>query len=325
VTTDRHAPIETAHAPGALPKRVRRSWFRLRRLTPAAVWLIVHRTAHDFVSDHCTQMAAAIAYGVLFAIIPVAALAVATFGMLLRLPSIRELVVDRILENVPLQAGLVIDGVRAVSTASEPLTLIGAFGLLWTTVGMIGVVRDALNVAWGVRNRRHPLRQKLFDVGSMLALGFLLAVSILGTVALHNAQQALALVLGPNSIHLDAFWQAVGLGFPGLVTFVSFLFLYRYVPNVKHGFADVWPGALVASGLFELAKHAFAWYVSSFDRVAVVYGALGAVMLFLVWIYVSALILLLGAEMASVYEKALRGRTATTRPYPDLILQPRVP
>jgi membrane protein len=319
----RHTSIETAHAPGAAPKRVRRSWFRLRRLTPAAIWLIIHRTARDFASDRCTQMAAAIAYGVLFAIIPVAALAVATFGLLLRLPEIRQMVVDRILENVPLQAGLVIDGVRAVSTATQPLTLIGAIGLVGTTVGMIGVVRDALNVAWGVRNRRNPLRQKLFDVAAMLALGFLLGVSVLGTIALHTAQQTL--VVGRHSIHLGPLWQAVALAFPGLVTFVAFLFLYRYVPNVRHGFADVWPGALVAAGLFELAKHGFTWYVASFDRVTVVYGALGAVMLFLVWIYVSALILLLGAEIASVYEKALRGRTATTRPYPDLILQPRVP
>lgn len=319
----RHAGTETAHAPGAAAKRVRRSWFRFRRPTLSAIGLIARRTVREFVSDRCTQMAAAIAYGVLFAIIPMAALAVATFGLLLELPGIRELVIERILENVPLRAGLVVDGIRAVSTATQPLTILGVIGLVWIAVGMVGVVRDALNVAWGVRNRRHPIRQKWFDLVSMLGLGFLMGVSILGTVALHAAQQASLRALGTTAIRIDLFWEATGLVFPGIISFIAFLFVYRYLPNVKHGFGDVWPGALIASVLFETAKHGFAWYVSSVGRVTLIDGALGAVLLFLVWVYVSALILLLGAEMASVYEKALRGRTATMRPHPDLILQPR--
>lgn len=316
---------EIEHAPGAPPKRTRRSWFKLRGFSPRVVWLITRRTTRDFMTDRCTQMAAAIAYSVLFAIIPVVALAVAAFGLFLRIPEIRQVVVERILENLPVRAGLVVDAIRGVSTASQPLTIVGVVGLVWAALGMFGAVRDALNVAWGVRKGRNPFRQKLFDLASFVVLGLLFVGSILGTMALHALQDASARALGSHSGQIQFLWVTTGWAFPALVTFVAFLFLYRYVPNVRHGMGDVWPGALAATLLFEAAKHAFTWYVASFNRFELVYGALGAVMLFLLWVYVSAVILLIGAEMASVYEKALRGRTTASRPHPDLVLRPSPP
>jgi membrane protein len=120
------------------------------------------------------------------------------------------------------------------------------------------------------------------------------------------------LILGHHSRHLEMVWDAVGWAFPAGVTFVAFSLLYRYIPDVKHGLHDVWPGAVVAALLFEAAKHGFTVYVANFSRYELVYGALGAVMLFLLWIYLSAMILLLGAELASVWEREVphRGREA---------------
>ena len=96
--------------------------------------------------------------------------------------------------------------------------------------------------------------------------------------------------------------------FPASVTIIAFLFLYRYVPSVSHGFRDVWPGAVIAGVLFEGAKHAFTYYVANWNRYEMLYGALGAVMLFLLWIYLSAMILLIGAELASAYEELVYRR-----------------
>ena len=315
---------EIAHAPGAPPKVVRRSWLRLRGFRLRLVWIITRRTIREFIADRCTQMAAALAYYVLFSIIPMVALAVAAFGLVLRVPQIRQSVVDNILQNVPVQRGLVVDGIRAVSSASEPLTILGALMLVWTTMNMFGSVRDSLNVAWGVRKQRPLFRQKLVDLGSVIGLVLLLGASILGTTALHTLRNVSTMALGRPAPGLELIWDMFAWAFPAAITFVAFLFLYRFVPNVRHGFSDVWPGALLAALLFEMTKHAFTFYVASVSRFEVVYGALGAVMLFLTWVYVSAIILLLGAEMAAVYERAVRGRTTAPRPLPDLILQPSI-
>jgi len=273
---------------------------------------VMRRTAREFASDRCPQMAAAIAYHVLFSVIPVVALLVAVFGFVIRVPQIQQRVLEGILANVPLKAGLVIDSLRAVSGASAPLTVLGVIGLLWPAVGLFGTIRDALNVAWGIRRGRGIVRQHLLDLGSVFGLVLLLAISLGGTVALHAMRNVSVMVVGGYSPRFEFLWDIAALAFPAAVTFVAFLFLYRYVPNVRHGFRDVWPGALMAAILFEAGKHAFTWYVANWSQVEVLYGALGTVMLFLLWIYVSAMILLVGAEFASVLEELMRRRREKT-------------
>jgi membrane protein len=296
---------------------------RRRRLDTS--WLVVRRAFREFRSDRCPMLAAAIAYSALFAVIPVVALLVASLGMILKVPEIARTVVERVLENVPLQSGLVVEAIRALSEASQPLSILGALALAWSAMNLFGTVRDALNVAWGVRGFRSLWRQKLIDLAAMLGLVLLFAGSILGTAALHGLHGASAALLGPRSRGLEPLWESAAVVFPAAITFAGFLFLYRYIPNVRHGYRDVWPGAALAAWLFELAKHGFAFYVTHFARHEALYGTLGAVMLFLLWVYVSAAILLAGAELSSVMERAVRGRATPGRPTPDIVLGPRRP
>lgn len=92
---------------------------------------------------------------------------------------------------------------------------------------------------------------------------------------------------------------------PLAFSFVIFALVYRFVPNDRISWRDVWPGALLAAFLFEVAKNAFAWYLANFANYSLVCGSLGAVIAFLFWSYLSALILLLGAELASEYSRLL--------------------
>ncbi len=269
---------------------------------------ILRRTAREFLADRCPQMAAAIAYHVLFSVIPIVALLIATFGFMIRVPQIQQRVLEGVLANVPIKAGLVIDSLRAVSNASAPLTILGIIGLLWPALGLFGTIRDSLNLAWGIRRGRSLVRQHLLDLAAVVGLGLLIAISISGTIALHSLRNASVIVTGGHSATVDLMWRAAAFAFPALISFVALLFLYRYVPNVRHGFRDVWPGALVATLLFELAKHGFTWYVANWSQVELLYGALGTVMLFLLWVYLSAMILLIGAEMSSVCEELVRRR-----------------
>lgn len=242
------------------------------------------------------MMAAAIAYQVLFAIVPLTALLVAAIGFALRAPDVRGQVVRWVLGRIPLDRNLVIDAIRAVAQSGTPLTFAGTLLLLWTAVGMFSTVRDSLNYAWGVRGGG-IVHQKLIDVASVIGLTLLLLFSVAGTTALHGVTSPGTAFLGRPSPEFDHVWDLITGGVPAFATYAAFLFAYRYLPNVRHGFRDVLPGTLLGALLFELGKHGFTLYVARFNRYEVLYGSLGAVLLFQLWIYVSALILLAGAEL----------------------------
>jgi membrane protein len=90
---------------------------------------------------------------------------------------------------------------------------------------------------------------------------------------------------------------------PGAITLVIFFLVYRFVPNRRMHWRYVWPGALVATVLFESAKGLFIWYLENFATHDLVYGSLTSVIVLLLWAYVSSLILILGAEVSYEYAR----------------------
>lgn len=276
------------------------------------------RTWHEFGEDHCTLLAAAISYYVLFSFIPLVTFLIAIFGFVMRDPQLQQNAVERVLQLMPLQAGsgdnLVLDSIRNVSRQSGTLTVIGLIGLIWASSGIFGAIRDALNIAWGAKGKRGFLMDKLLDVGAVLGLALLFGFSLAGTVVLHSLQTLSA--QQPGTLSFQSVLTVAGLLLPAVVSFVAFLMLYRYVPNVRHGIGDVWPGAALAAVLFEIVKHGFAFYVAHFNRYQALYGALGAVMLFMLWTYLSSIILLIGAEFASAFEAGRHGRPFREEPTP---------
>ena len=96
-----------------------------------------------------------------------------------------------------------------------------------------------------------------------------------------------------------------------ILTLCIFLLLYKYMPNTETEWRFVWTGAVVATVLFEIARHFFVFYIEHFTSYQIIYGSLGAIVILLVWIYYSAFIMLLGAQISSAL-KYLR-----TRPEPN--------
>lgn len=278
-------------------------------------WLeIVLRTYRKFQVDRCTVMAAAISYRVLFSIVPATAMVVTIVGWILRKPEIRKDVVDQVTRSIPIDRSLVTDALGTLSATSQPLTVAGAILLVWAGSGIFSTVRESLNTTWGV-GARSFVRQKMVDLAAILGLGVLVALSILGNATLDVVKGITAGLLRDATPGPQWIWDWSAALLPFAVTLTAFVFGYRYVPNVRHGFRDVAPGAVLGAILFEGAKWIFGFYVARFDRLAMVYGALGTVMLFLLWVYVSAVILLIGAELNFVWaeSRAPKGSRARAR------------
>ena len=280
------------------------------------LWKLATHTRRGFSEDHGAQMAAAIAYHVLFSFIPLITVLLAVFGFIMRDPQRQQHAADRVLASLPLQTGtLVYDSIHSISTQTGALTLIGLLSLLWAAKGLFGAIRATLNIAWNAKTKRGLITDTLLDLGAVLGLGILMIASFAGTMLIHSLQslsvnQSGSLVSGS----VQATFTVLGVFVPAVFSFVVFLLLYRYVPNVRHSIGDVWPGAMMATLLFELAKHGFAFYASHFNRYQAAYGALGAVMLFMLWTYLSAMIMLIGAELASEYEHMRHGNSAESEP-----------
>ena len=265
----------------------------------------------EFQDDHCALLAAAISYHVLFAFVPLVTFVIAMFGLVMRDPAARQAAADRLLQLLPFQesgSNLVLDMIRNVSAQSAPLTVIGALGLVWSSAGIFGTIRAALNIAWRVRSKRGFFADLLFDIASVLGFGLLFTASMAGTIVLQMLQSSLLRLPGlafDGPSHTAVVLS--GLLLPAVFSFVAFLLLFRFVPHVRHRLGDVWIGALVAAVLFEIGKHLFAFYVAHFNRYQALYGALGGVMLFMLWTYLSAIILLLGAELSAEHERRRNG------------------
>jgi membrane protein len=278
----------------------------------------VARSLTAFANDHCALLAAAISYHVLFAFVPLITFLVAMFGLIMRDPAARQMAADRIIQLLPLQSSednLVLQLIRDVSGQTGTLTVISLIGLAWSSIGIFGSIRSSLNIAWCVRNKRGLVTDFLFDVASLLGFGLLFATSMAGTLAVHSAESSVLRFPGFSLYGpLHSAVVAAGVLLPAVFSFIGFLLLFRFIPNVIHKLSDVWIGALVAALLFEGAKHGFAFYVAHFNRYQSLYGALGGVMLFMLWTYVSAVILLIGAEITAERERRLHGKPI---PLPD--------
>jgi membrane protein len=255
-------------------------------------------------------MAAAISYYALLSLFPLLILLVSIIGIFLRSSSLQQDLVDQVLDILPLSQGEganeVSQAVRAVAGVSIPLTVVGLAGLAWSSSAMFGAIRSSLNVAWGSASRSF-VRQKLLDFAIMAGFGVFFVLSIGTTGLLRATQEASSDLLGPLSGSSFFFWRAVSFTVPALLSLLAFAALYRYVPNTPVRMSGVWVGATTAAFLFELAKNGFSFYLANFGRYDLVYGSLGAVVTFLVGLYLSAAVLLFGAEVAAVYPKVVRG------------------
>jgi membrane protein len=105
-----------------------------------------------------------------------------------------------------------------------------------------------------------------------------------------------------NSVYL-VFTELISV----LMAFAVFLVIYKFIPHTDTDWSDIWLGALVAALLFELGRNAFVFYLNNFGNYAEIYGSLASVVVLLVWIFISALILIIGAEVASEYARMKRG------------------
>ncbi|TET54935.1 MAG: YihY/virulence factor BrkB family protein, partial [Anaerolineales bacterium] len=351
------------------------------------LWLLATRAYKGFGTDNCTQMAAAISYYTLFALVPLAMFLVSVFGLVTDSEDDRQSIADEVTGYLEVGAGepvlelsedaigkieelygraglaeiqeelanlnesgdsdekrrvadelesgntvtvagrqlgpedlsanqdnLITDTLDNVSQASVPLGIIGLVMVAYSASVLFGAIRRSLNFVWGVDAQRPLVQQKLVDLAMLLGLVLLLLASVAATAALQTLRETNSDPLFSSG---GIFWSLLPFAAPWAVTFLFYLFTFRFVPNARNRFRDVWPGAALAATAFEVLKYGYAIYVANFGHYDVVYGALGGILLFMFFIYLVAYTFLLGAELAVEYPRVLRGDYAQAEGQPE--------
>jgi len=273
--------------------------------------ILVRRTAQDFLADDCPHMAAAIAYYSLFSLFPLLLGLMAILGYALGSSNVQDELAALVAAYLPGSEELVTTNLRSVVQAREEVGAVAVVSFLWSAMAVFAAVRKALNAAWDIDRARPLLQQKLLDLAMVGAVGFLFLLSTALT-AVYQLLRAWQLPLfGLQPFAHESIRAASGVVLPTAVTFLLFLLVYKIVPNTKVAWSSAALGAGIAASLFEVAKNLFVWYAHTFGRYELIYGSLGAVIGLLMWGYVSALILLLGAELGAEHGKIL-GQEALT-------------
>jgi len=271
-----------------------------------AAWVLTKHTFRGYGRANSALYAAAIAYYVLFSIVPLAILAFSAFGIVLRDEGRREEIVDYVLDQLPLTQTEgrqdVGDILNSVQAASGAVAIIGVVVALWTASSVFSAIRRALNNVWRVDEVRPFAQGKLVDFLQIGLLSAILLASLVATGVVRAVREASAEQWGPIAGQ-SPLWEIPFVLIPAAVTFVTFTTLYHIVPATRPALRDVLPGAIVATVLFELLKNSFAIYVANFNNYDVVYGSLAGVALFLFYMYLSSTILLFGAEVAHTSER----------------------
>ncbi|MGE0601834.1 MAG: YihY/virulence factor BrkB family protein [Dehalococcoidia bacterium] len=275
--------------------------------------ILVRRSAKEFSQDHCTHLAAGISYYALFAIFPLLLFVSGITGLVLRDANLQKDLVDAILDAVPLDAVQGRSDLQdLVAGLGQPSSgVIGGAGLLltaWSASSLFGAIRRSINIAYNVDAPRPVVQQKLLDLGMVLALAPFFIGSIVLTGIATFARSALDDVPVVEIIaSQSAAWSLATIGISTLLSFAAFLTLYWIVPATRLGLGDVWPGAAVATVLFEAAKFGFSFYLRNFGNYDAVLGTLGAGVGLLLWVNLSSNIMLFGAQVASEYPKVRSG------------------
>jgi membrane protein len=192
--------------------------------------------------------------------------------------------------------------IHELSKLRLQVSVVGLVLALFGSLGIFGAITSAINHAWGVEKRPGFWKHKLIAFTMLGAAALLLALTMLLVSSVKVAQASWFASVIASVPWLDWLRGVVLSNLPTPMFMVVIGLMYYYVPNAKVRLRDVWWGALIAGILWRIAFDAFSWYVGDLSRFTVL-GQVAAVALFLVWIYLSAVIFLYGAEVSAAYAR----------------------
>jgi membrane protein len=266
---------------------------------------VLKQAATEWMDDNAPTLGAALAYYTVFSLAPLLIIAIGIASLVLGQEAAQGKILDELRGLLGEQGGAAVQEMVQNAGAKESTgvlaTIIGAITLLFGASGVFGQLQTSLNAVWGVqpkpgRGIKGLIKDRVLSFGFILVVGFLLLVSLVLTAALAAAGEWFGswMPLGAAIGHVLNFVVSLA------VITLLFAMIFKYLPDAKIAWPDVWAGALVTALLFTIGKFALGLYLGK-SSVASSYGAAGSLIVLLLWVYYSSQILFFGAEVTQVY------------------------
>ncbi|HWX31785.1 MAG TPA: YihY/virulence factor BrkB family protein [Steroidobacteraceae bacterium] len=269
----------------------------------SGVWELLKDTVVSFIDDDALSRGAAISFYTVTSIAPLLLIVIAIAGLAFGREAAQNAIIGQLSGLMGDQTAQVLQAAVASASGKSSgivATIIGVLTLMATASGVFGEMQSALNTIWKAKAEgatvTRLIRARATSLGLVAALGFLLMVSLAMSAALTAFGGQINAILPFGKLILSVFNFIVSLA---LIS-VLFAAIYKILPDRRLEWRDVIVGALATAVLFTVGKSLIGWYIGS-SAVASSYGAAGALIILLLWVYYSAEIFLLGAEFTKVY------------------------
>jgi membrane protein len=270
-----------------------------------SLWQVGKDTVAQWIEDQPFPLAAALSYYTLFSLAPLLIIVISIAGFAFGREAAQNQIVETVQGLIGQESAQAIQGM--IENASDQpktgmiSTVIGIIALILGAGGVVGQLQTSLNTIWGVEPKPGQgvwgfIRQRFISFAMVLGIGFLLLVSLVVSAVVTGLTEIVGTLFGGTDLVAHALDLIVSFA---LIT-VLFAMIYKFLPDVKIQWGDVWIGAALTSLLFTIGKFLIGLYLGS-SGVTSAYGAAGSLITVLLWVYYSALIFFLGAEFTQVY------------------------
>jgi membrane protein len=274
-------------------------------MKPKSIWNLLKTIVIKWLDDDPFQSAAALSYYTLFSLAPLLIISIAVAGFVFGHEAAHNQIVMTLQGLVGRESAEAVQAmIQSASNRPESgmlSSLIGGIVLLFGAGGVVGQLQTSLNAIWGVKAQsdsgvREFIRKRFISFAMVLAVGFLLLVSLTISALISGVAQFMGSLIGEAALIAHVLDILLSFGFITLL----FATIYKLLPDVQIQWNDVLIGAAMTSILFTIGKFLIGLYLGS-SAITSIYGAAGSIITVLLWVYYSALIFLLGAEFTQVY------------------------
>jgi membrane protein len=266
------------------------------------------RTVREFKEDNLTDWAAALTYYAVLSLFPALIALLSIVGLVADPATVTRVITETVSEIGPATAAETFSGpindITENQSAAGLALILGLAGALWTASGYVGAFMRASNAIYEIEEGRPFWKLRPLQIVVTLAMVLMLAIVVLGLVVSGPLAEALGGALGIGDTAVTIFQYGK---WPVLVAVVMVMLavLYYASPNAKlPGFKWISPGSVLAVVVWIVASIAFAFYVANFGNYQKTYGTLGGVVSFLVWMWITNLAVLFGAELNAELERS---------------------
>jgi membrane protein len=268
---------------------------------------IILTAGKSFDEQHGAEAAASISYYSLFSMFPLLLFLVSILGFFINKIGAPIEIAELITQAIPISRDLVYNNLIQILNARSLVGIIGIIGLMWAASSVFITVSRNINRAWSDASVRNVIQNRLVAFTMIVILLVLTGGWIASTVLFSLVPKIVIPFFGEIDIFQTQTWNYLSNLLPWSLAFLILLGLYFWIPNTQVKWKEAFWGALIASIALNLATRVFTWLMSSglaaFD---ILYGSLGTALALLTWVYISALIILIGAHISSAIAQVKR-------------------